>query len=59
MIEELLHLDGRYYVSLWIVLQVLAFQHPLPHRSHYPLRAVSGGLALLIFTLFPGLTRPF
>lgn len=48
MIEELLHLDGRYYVSLWIVLQVLAFQHPLPHRSNYLLRIILSGLALLI-----------
>ena len=48
MIEKLLHLDGRYYVSLWIVLQVLAFQHPLPHRSNYLLRIILSGLALLI-----------
>ena len=40
-------LDGRYYVSLWVALQVLAFQHPMPHRRRYRVRAAAGGAALL------------
>lgn len=41
-------LDGRYYISLWVVLQLLILLWPLPHRHHVRLRMAVGGLVLLL-----------
>ena len=41
-------LDGRYYISLWVVLQLLILLWPLPHRRHVRLRMAVGGLVLLL-----------
>lgn len=40
--------DGRYYVSLWIVLQVLAFGWCMPRRSHFFLRIFPSAFLLVL-----------
>ena len=38
--------DGRYYVSLWMVAQVLVFGCCLPHRSRFWLRMLPASIFL-------------
>ena len=40
--------DGRYYVSLWMVLQVLAFGWCMPRRSRFFLRLLPAALLLFL-----------
>lgn len=39
--------DGRYYISLWIILQTLVYMQVIPHRKRYVPKAMLGGLLLL------------
>lgn len=41
-------MDGRYYVSLWMVLHVIVFLLPMPRRSHWKSRLAAGACVLLI-----------
>lgn len=47
MIWDLLP-DGRYYVSLWVVLQVLVFGWYMPRRSRFLLRLLPAALLLFL-----------
>lgn len=47
MIEFLQKIDGRWYISLWVVAQTLAFALVMPRRPHFARRAVTCEILLL------------